>query len=169
MEAFDTILSRRSIREYTDKQIDQEIIDQLLQAAMSAPSARNTQSWQFIVINNREVLNKIPNFHPYSEMLKTAPLAICVCGDYTLEKDINYLNQNCSAATENILLAAHALGLGAVWLSVFPREKRVNGIINLLKLPDHIVPISLISLGYPAEKKERADRFNRQKIHINQW
>jgi len=169
MEALNNILTRRSIRAYTDKQIDQEIIDQLLQAAMSAPSARNTQSWQFVVLKSREILNKIPNFHPYSEMLKTAPLAICVCGDYTLEKDINYLNQNCAAATENILLAAHSLGLGAVWLGVFPREKRVNGIIDLLNLPDHIVPISLISLGYPAEYKEQSDRFDRNKIHINQW
>ena len=169
MEALDIILTRRSIRQYTNEQIPQEIIDQLLQAAMSAPSARNTQSWQFIVIKDLELLNKIPNFHPYSEMLKTAALAICVCGDYRLEKDVNYLNQNCSAASENILLAAHALGLGAVWLGVFPREKRVNGMIELLNLPDYVVPISLVSLGYPAEHKQKSDRFDRNKIHINQW
>jgi len=169
MSALETILTRRSIRSYTDQSISDDQIEQLLKAAMSAPTARNTQSWQFVVIKDRNKLNSIPEFHPFAEMMKQASCAIAVCADLKKEPDINYANTNCSAAAENILLAAHAMGLGAVWLGVFPREKRVQGMKRLLDLPDFIVPIALISLGYPAEEKKQSNRYDKGKIHFDTW
>jgi len=92
-----------------------------------------------------------------------------VCGDSGIEKNTGYLALNCAAATENILLAAHSIGLGAVWLGVFPREERVSKLKDLLKLPDSIIPVSLVAIGYPAEEKSRPERFHPGKIHLNQW
>ena len=169
MDALEAILTRRSIRQYTTKPVPDEFVTDLLKAGMSAPSAGNQQPWHFMVINDRNILNAIPQFHPYSSMLKEASLAILVCGDEKLEYHQGYWIQDCSAATENILIAAHALGLGAVWLGIYPREERVSGMRNLLALPAHVMPLSLISIGYPAEQKPPADRFDRKKIHYNRW
>lgn len=169
METIQAIMTRRSIRKYTTQSVSAEVMDQLLKAAMQAPSARNTQPWHFIIIDNKALLHEVPKFHPYSDMLRQAAAVIVVCGDLTLEKDLDYLNQNCSAATENLLLAAHASGLGAVWLGLFPRDKRVEGIRHLLKLPQYIIPISMIALGYPAEEKQAVDRFNLRRVHFNGW
>lgn len=169
MDALESILTRRSIRTYTDQNVSDDQIEQLLRAAMSAPTARNTQSWQFVVIRDRDKLDSIPKFHPFAEMLRQASCAITVCADLKNEPDINYANTNCSAASENILLAAHAMGLGAVWLGVFPREKRVQGMKQLLDLPDFIVPIALISIGYPAEEKEPSNRYDKNKVHFDRW
>lgn len=163
------LLDRRSIRKYKDEKISNEKIKMLIKAAMYAPSARNYQPWEFVIIDDRDVLDKIPEFHPYAGMMKKASHGIVVCGDLNVEENVNYVNQNCSAATQNILLAAHGLGLGAVWLGVFPREQRVNGLKELLGLPENILPVSLISIGYPAEEKKRPDRFDRSKMHYNKW
>jgi len=169
MEALEAILTRRSIRRYTEEPIPEEVVRQLLEAAMSAPSAGNQQPWQFVVINDRQILNEVPKFHPYASMLAQAKVAILVCGDLSREYFKGYWIQDCSAATENILLAAHAKGLGAVWLGIYPREARVKALQKLLNLPEHIIPLSLVSLGYPAEKKPRADRFDSSRIHYNRW
>mgnify|MGYP001769731856 CR=1 FL=1 len=133
---------------------------------MAAPSAGNQQPWHFVIISNREILNEIPKFHPYSKMLAQSPVAILVCGDINTEKHKGYWIQDCSAATENILLAIHTLGLGAVWLGIHPREDRVDGIKKLLNLPDNISPLALIALGYPAEKHPPADRFDKSKERL---
>jgi len=169
MEAMEAILGRRSIRKYTDKAVPEPVINQLLEAGMSAPSAGNQQPWHFIVINEREILEKVTEFHPYAEMLKEANVAICVCADVNLEKHKGYWVQDCSAATENILIAATALGLGACWLGIYPREQRVNGLRSLLGIPDNVIPLSLISIGYPAEQKPPANRYNSTRIHYNKW
>ena len=169
MDTFDAIYSRRSIRKYEAKAVEHEKIQKLLTAAMYAPSARNTQSWQYIVITERSVLNAVMDAHPYSQMLAEAALAILVCGDKTLEPDEGYLNTNCSAATQNILLAAQASGLGSVWLGIYPRQERMKAIAGLFKLPEHIIPISLIALGYPAEKKMDPGRYIPEKVHYNKW
>ena len=169
MDAFDAILSRRSIRNYTEQPVSDELTNELLKAAMSAPSAGNEQPWHFVIINQREILDEIPNLHPYSQMLKQAPLAILVCGDATLEKYKGYWVQDCSAATENILLAAQAKGLGAVWLGVYPLEDRIAGLRKLLNIPDHVTPLALVSIGYPAEQKPRSNRFDASRIHNNGW
>jgi nitroreductase len=167
MEALEAILTRRSIRKYMAKRIPKDIIFELLKAAMSSPSASNKQPWHFIIITKRLTLNRIPDFHPYSSMLKHAPAAIAICGDILVQPD--YWVQDCSAATENILLAAHAKGLGAVWLAIYPREPRILALRNLLKLPENIIPMSLVALGYPIENKLPANRFNQTKIHQNIW
>lgn len=169
MEAIEAILGRRSIRKYTDKPVPESVIKKLLECGMSAPSAGNQQPWHFIVINEREILDKIPEFHPYAEMLREAKVAICVCADLNLEKHKGYWVQDCSAATENILICAHALGLGACWLGIYPRDQRVEGLRRLLSIPDNVIPLSLIAIGYPAEQKPPANRFNTSRIHYNKW
>jgi nitroreductase len=169
METFETIFSRRSIRKYDTKPVEDEKIQKLLKAAMYAPSARNTQSWQFIVVTERKILNEIKQLHPYAQMLAEAPLAILVCGDKTLEPNEGYLNTNCSAATQNILLASNDLGLGSVWLGIYPREERMKAMANLFKLPENIVPISLIALGYSKEAVTKPERFLPERIHNNKW
>jgi len=114
MEIYKAIMTRRSIRQFTEDAVSQQLSHQLLQAAMQAPSARNTQPWHFVVIDEHEIMKQIAGFHPYAAMLVHAPLAITVCGDLTIEQSVDYLALNCAAATENILLAAHGLNLGAV-------------------------------------------------------
>jgi nitroreductase len=169
MEAMDAILSRRSIRKYTGQPVPDEMIGELLKAAMSAPSAGNQQPWHFVVIRERSILDQIPKYHPYSAMLKEASVAVLVCGDLKSEKHKGYWVQDCSAATQNLLIAAQAKGLGAVWLGVYPREDRVAGIRGLLGLPDRIVPLSLIPIGYKGEEKPPADRYDASRVHHNRW
>jgi len=169
MEAYTTIMSRRSIRKYTNQKVDEKSVMKIIEAGMVAPSAHDHRPWHFVIISSREKLLAIPRFHAYAEMLKQAPLAVVICGDKRLEKSLDYLLLDCAAATENMLLAAHALGLGAVWLAVHPRQERLRGIIDLLQLPDSIVPVSMIALGYPAEQKDPAVRFDPARIHYDQW
>lgn len=169
MDALQAILTRRSIRKYTQQAVSDEVIENLLKAAMSAPSAHNQRPWQFIVIRDRDKLNEIPNFHPYSQMLKSAPLAILVCGDKKALTAPDYWPQDCAAATQNILLAAHASGLGAVWLGVYPDNNRQEKLRKLFALPAHIAPFALISIGYPAEEKPSVNRYDPDRVHYDQW
>ena len=165
----DAILTRRSIRHYTAQPVAEELITGFLKAAMAAPSAGNEQPWEFVVLTERTILDRIPSFHPYAAMLKEAPAAILVCGDLAREKHEGYWVQDCSAATENILIAVNEEGLGAVWLGIYPREERVRGLRQLLSIPETIVPFALVAIGYPAEKKEPADRFDASRLHYNSW
>lgn len=169
MDAIDAMLSRRSIRKYTRQPVSDEIMKELLEAGMSAPSAGNEQPWHFVVINERQILDEIPKIHPHSQMLKDAPVAVLVCGDEQLLKYEGYWIQDCSAATENILIAVQAKGLGAVWLGVYPTEDRVVGIRKLLGIPEHVIPFALISIGYPAEQKPRSDRYDTSRVRHNRW
>ncbi len=169
MEALDAILSRRSVRRYTDKLVPPETVRILLEAGMAAPSANNKQPWHFVVITERSILDAIPNFHPYSRMLLEAPLAVLVCGDTGLETRPGYMSQDLSAAVENILIAAQALGLGAVWLGVCPREERMAAMKELLKIPDGFIPFALISIGYPAEELLPSARYEESRVHLNEW
>ena len=169
MDAMEAIISRRSIRRYTGQAIADEMVEQLLKAAMSAPSAGNMQPWHFVIIDEREILDKIPRVHPYADMVRDAPLAILVCGDLERDGFGGYWVQDCSAATENLLIAAHARGLGAVWLGVYPRDERVEALRDLLGIPENIIPFALIALGYPDEELCREDRFDPSKVHRNQW
>ena len=171
MDALEAIFTRRSVRRYTAQDISTEQIETLIQVGLCAPSAHNEQPWHFIVIRDRTILDEIPNIHPYSQMLKQAPAAICVCADETLEKDSGsgYWVQDCAAATENILIAANALGLGACWLGVHPRLPRIEAIKTLLRLPDSITPFCLIALGYPDQAGQTAHRERPQRVHHNHW
>lgn len=165
----DAILSRRSIRKYTTKPVPDQLVKEVLEAAMSAPSAGNEQPWHFIVITDRQILDEIPKYHPYSHMVREAPVAILVCCDLQLDKHDGFWVQDCAAATENLLIAVQAQGLGGVWLGVYPREQRITGLRKLLAIPEHVIPFSLIPIGYPAEDKPRADRYNTARVHHNRW
>jgi len=163
------VYRRRSIRKYKDKLIPDELVKDLVHAGLSAPSARNKQPWQFIVINDRKKLDELGDFHPYGKMLKQAPLAILVCGDTSLDDNIGYLALNCAAATENILIRVTELGLGAVWLGVYPREKRLEGLKPILNLPDNVIPMSLIPIGFPDEEKAPHEDLDWGKVKFNMW
>ena len=164
------IFERRSIRKYSKLPISCDDIEKLLRAAMAAPSAGNQQPWEFILIKDSNILTDITKVHPHSQMLKEASVAIVICADLDKEKQhVGYWVQDCSAATENILIEAQHLGLGSVWLGVYPREDRVKGLKELLNLPVRVVPLSIVSLGYPAEKKDPSNRYDKLRIHINKW
>ncbi|MFH0895074.1 MAG: nitroreductase family protein [Bacteroidota bacterium] len=165
----DIIFTRRSIRKYTDQTVSDDQIQQMLKAAMYAPSARNEQPWHFIVVQDKQRLTALSEIHPYAKMLTQASLAILVCGDSSIIETEGYWVQDCTAATQTLLLAAHALGLGAVWLGVFPREERIKAMKDFFELPAHIHPLSLISIGYPAEKIEMPDRFKKERIRFEKW
>ena len=169
MDTIKAIMTRRSIRRFEERGIAEREIETLLRAAMQAPSGHNHQPWHFIVITERQILSAIPEFHAYAKMLHQAPAAIMVCGDMRIEESVEYINTDCSAATENLLLAAHDLGLGAVWLGIYPRERRVAEIRRLLDIPRHIIPIALVALGYPATDKDPEDRFQPERVHRNRW
>jgi nitroreductase len=167
-----SIFKRTSVRNYTDQPVTKEQIEMLLRAGMAAPSAKNVQPWEFVVIQDKENLLKITEFHPYSAMLKQAPLAIAVCGNTTkiaLEGVEDLWVQDCAAATQNILLEATELGLGSVWMGIYPKKELVNGLAELLILPDYIVPFSLLAIGYPAEEVTPKDKFNPERVHWEKW
>jgi nitroreductase len=140
----------------------------LLKAAMSAPTAGN-EPWHFVVIRERRLLDAVPSFHPHAEMLKQAAVGICVCGDPTVEILKGRWILDCAAATENILIAANAMGLGAVWVGIYPVEERMQGMRKLLGIPGHVVPLNIVSLGRPAEKKQPPARFRPERIHYGHW
>ena len=171
MDAMQAILTRRSIRQYTDEPVQEAVVDELLTAACSAPSAGNEQPWHFVVIRDRNTREKITHVQPYSGMLRDAPVAILVCGDPELEMNQHrgFWVQDCAAATQNILIAANAKGLGAVWVGVHPQAEWVAGIRRILGIPEHVIPLGLISLGHPAEKKEPEDRLDRKRVHYDRW
>jgi nitroreductase len=162
-----TIFARRSIRKYTSDPVSEEDIQTLLETAMAAPSASNRKPWQFVVVTERESIDALADAHPHGKMLFDAPLCISVCGDLTeMER---YWVQDCSAATENLLLAAVALGLGAVWLGVYPRDDRVTAVRQILALPDHITPLNLISIGHPGEQKRPRTQYDETRVHREHW
>lgn len=165
----DIIRTRRSIRRYTAEPVAPELVATMLEAAMAAPSAGNEQPWEFIVITERPVLEALHQAHPHSSMLLEAPVAIAVCGDTTREKHLGMWVEDCSAATENILLEAESLGLGAVWLGVYPHEERVINISRVLGLPPSVIPLSLVAVGHPAEHKHPSERFDAARVHHNRW
>lgn len=166
-ELLNTIFARRSIRSYSDDPIGEEHIKTLLRAAMAAPSASNLKPWHFVVIANRQTLDNLADIHPHGKMLFEAPLCIAVCGDPAISR--SYWVQDCSAATENLLLAATALGLGAVWLGVHPNKDRVSPISQVLGIPETIIPLNLVSIGHPAEEKEPRTQYNEARVHHGHW
>jgi nitroreductase len=169
MDALEAIQTRRSVRRYVTRQIDDEIVEQLLSAAMSAPSAANEQPWEFIVIKDREMLDGIPAFSPYARMTTHAPLDILVCADTRNVIVPGFWVQDCSAATQNLLIAAHALGLGAVWTGVYPMDDRMAGFTKHCQLPEGVVPLAFVVVGYPAETPPPQNRFDQDRVHSNGW
>jgi nitroreductase len=169
MELTDIILSRRSIRKYKSKKVEHFKIMQILKCAQYAPSAVNKQPWHFILIDDRKIFDRIMEIHPNSRMLSTASHAILVCGDEHLQHDDGYWIADCGAATQNILLAAHSLGIGSCWIGLYPRKQRMQAVSELMELPSHVQPFALVSLGYPEEAKSIPERFRVEKVFLNSW
>ncbi len=170
-QKLDFIFGRRSIRRFKPGEVSDETVRTLLETAMAAPSARACDPWRFVVIRKRETLQKIPEILPYGKMMGQAAVGLIVCGDIEAAHDrqLSYLLQDCSAAIENVLVAVHALGLGACWIGIHPRENRIEGISQLLKLPASVVPVAGIAIGFPGEVKEPRTRFNEGYVHTEQW
>ena len=169
MNTIEAIRTRRSVRDYTEKDISPELTKELLQAAMSAPSAGNGQPWQFVVVDDRSMLDQVPSVSPYASMCKLAKLAILVCGDTTKEKYPGFWVQDCSAATMCLLLAAHEKGLGAVWTGAYPMPDRVTGLKKLFGLPEDVIPLGLVVIGYPAMLVQPHDHYQVDRVHHNKW
>lgn len=171
MDALTAILTRRSIRDYTPHPVSEENIKLILAAALSAPSAFNERSSEFIVVNDRKLFEEISRLNPNSLQLKKATVAILVCGNQEKEKfkGKGYWQLDGAAAAENILLAAHSLGLGAVWTAIYPYPERIPAVQKIMNLPEHIVPLAIIPIGHPAEKKFMENRYDPSRVHYNRW
>lgn len=167
----DFIFSRRSIRKYENKEVPETMLQDLLEAGMAAPSAVAKDPWHFIVLKKRENIDKLADILTHGQMLRQATAAFVVCGDITqahggLE---SYMLQDLSACVENILLAANVLGLGTCWLGVHPRPERMEGIIKLFDLPENIIPMCGIAIGWPKDRPDARTRFNPDKVHKEEW
>lgn len=169
---FDLLLARRSIRRYGPEPVPEESVTKLLEAAMAAPSSDNERPWHFIVVTRRALLDELAERHPYARMLSRAPLCIVPCGDLDLVPDGvwgEYWVQDVAAATQNLLLAATALGLGTVWCGVHPEQERVDMVRDVLGIPPRIVPFCLIPTGFPAEDKPPRTQFDPERVHRERW
>ena len=169
MEAIEAILTRRSIRSYTAEAVSEPEIETVLRAAMAAPSAGNQQPWRFIVTTSREALNAMAECTPYGKMLHEAPLAITICADTRDLRHPQMWQQDCSNATENALLAIHALDLGAVWLGFWPKMERVEPLKDTIGLPEGIEPLAVLAVGHPAEGQPPVDRYDPARVHRDRW
>lgn len=166
------IAKRSSIREYTGEAVSRDQLETIIKAGMAAPSAMNHQPWEFVAIDDRALLDKLGDVLPYAKMLHKAGAAIAVCGNVEKDCPAPYNSiwiHDCSAATENILLAVEALGLGAVWTAVEPSDALVAVVKDALKLPDNVVPLCVIPIGHPAVEAKPKDKFKPEKIHWNAY
>jgi nitroreductase len=169
MDCLEAIKTRRSIRKFKTEPVPEEILEQILEAAMFAPSAGNEQPWQFVVLDQREMLDEAARINPNAAMAKKAPLAVMVCGDLSLEKHPGNWALECSASTQNLLLAAHALGLGAVWTGILAKKDRVAAFQKLCKLPDNVIPLGLMVMGYPDQTPAQPQRYLPERVHRNRF
>ena len=171
MDAIEAIMSRRSIRRFTDESIPAETIEALLRAAMAAPSAFNEQPWHFVVVRDAEARRRLSTISPYAGPMAGASVGVVVCGDTAALKNPGtiYWVYDCVAALENLLIAADAVGLGAVWLGIQPWTERVEAVRDVTSLPEGVEPLGMVALGFPAESKEPADRFDEARVHDETW
>ncbi|MDE6339965.1 MAG: nitroreductase family protein [Muribaculaceae bacterium] len=166
------IMARASVRAYSDREVSEEQLDTILKAAMAAPTAGNKQPWRFVVIRDPKTLAYIGDNFKSMTMVKNARVAIVVCGDVaaTFEGEgRDYWIQDASAASENLLLAAHAMGLGAVWCGVYPLKERVDQFSEMLHLPADILPLNCIAIGYPSGETAPKDKWKPEYVHYNSW
>ena len=166
-----SIFTRRSIRKYLNKPVEGEKIEQLLKAAMQAPSAGNQRPWEFLVVQEAELLHKLSLMSPYAGPVKEAKAAIVVLGNKESEsvKFPECIPQDLSAATQNLLLEAAELELGAVWLGVAPVEERMKYITELFDLPEFILPFAVVPVGYPETENTYVDRYEKAKVHYGKY
>jgi len=169
MNTLDAIRTRQSIRKFQSAEVPREKIDHLLKAASCAPSAGNSQPWHFVVMTDKGVLAKAAKINPFADMASGAPLAILVCADMKLERFPGNWMLDCSNAAMNILLAAHDMGLGAVWTGVYPNEETMRAFRQLIGAPEDIAPHSFLILGTPDETPEAHARHLEGRIHADRW
>lgn len=162
-----TIFNRKSVRKYTERPVEKEKLETLVRAGMAAPSSRDRRPWEFVIVTDRDLLDKMGDGLPLARMLKETKQAIIVCGDTV--KSENAWQLDCSAAAQNILLAAESMGLGAVWTAAYPYPERMKIIQDALQLPEHILPLTVIPLGYPTGIEKPKDKYNKKQIHYNGW
>jgi nitroreductase len=165
-ERLDMIFARRSIRAYTDEPVSEADVEALLQAGMAAPSGSNRKPWHFVVVTDELTLGRLADAHPYGKMIRHAGLAIAVCGEPQISE---WWVQDCTAATENILIAVVALGLGGVWVGCHGRPEREDAVRGVLDIPAHIGVLSLLSIGHPAEEKEARTQYDPDRVHRGGW
>jgi nitroreductase len=165
------IRERVSVRNYTNRPVAEAQVETLLRAAMAAPSSKNKQPWHFVLVTQKETMDALSARLPYAKMLHEAPLAIVVCADtavHTGESAISWV-MDCSAATQNLLLAAQAVELGAVWTGVYPYADRIAAVQEALQLPSHVMPLNVIAIGHPAKEEAPKDKWKPERIHQNKW
>ncbi len=171
-EAYRNILTRTSVRRFTDRKVDNDIKEAILRAGMSAPSGVNRQPWEFILVDDPETLEALAGSLPYAKMAAHAPMAIVVCGNsdrFLSDEDSTLWVQDLSAASENILLAAHALGLGGVWTCLYPHADRIEAASRILGIPEGVIPFSLIPVGYPERDQQPMDKWHPDRVHTNRY
>lgn len=168
MDTLFAMFTRRSVRQYDPGKVEEEQIENMLKAAMSAPSARNSRPWHFVVIDEPEKLSKISFAHPHASMAANATLAILVCSEPELEKISGYWQQDCAAATQNILLAAHAQALGAVWCGIYPGVSD-SELRELFELPEGIIPMSIVVIGRKPSEPKDPERYMAERVHRNKF
>jgi nitroreductase len=168
---FENIFNRKSVRSFTSEQVSEEHVEAMLKAAMAAPTAVNYQPWRFVVVTERTQLDAMAEMLPYAKMLKQAPLAIVVCGETTWfeGRENPYWQQDCSAATENLLLAAEALGLGAVWTGVYPNMQLAEPLGEFLGLPETVQPLCAIPIGHHDGTTKPRDKWKPENVHYGRW
>lgn len=169
MEVLEAIFTRRSIRRFTGEPLSKEELETVLKAGFCAPSAHNYQPWHFVIVRDKDMLQSISQMHPYAKMLPQAGCGIIVCGDTKKQEKTGFLVEDCSAAIQNMLLAAHGLGLGAVWCGLYPVPQLTSKMTELLSLPEEIIPVGMVVIGHKAEEKESVDRYDASKIHMERW
>ena len=170
MELFEAIHTRRSIRQYKPGKVSEEKIQKILEAGMTAPSARNLQHWHFIVIRDKDALKDISAHNPHGSMTASADVAILACSDLGIAGAGDYWQQDCGACVENMLLAIHALGLGGVWTAAYPRnEEYVKFVKKRFGLPEKVMPFAVIPIGIPAQESKKAERFKKERVHEEKW
>lgn len=169
MDVLEAIYTRKSIRKFTGEKISEENLKTLLTAGFCAPSAHNKKPWHFVVIKDEAALESIANKHPYAKMLPNAGCGIIVCGDKEKEGMTGFLVEDCSAAIENILLAAHGIGFGAVWCGLYPVPQLTALVENILNLPENIVPVGMVVVGAKDEEREAKDRYDEDRVHFDKW
>jgi nitroreductase len=169
--SLDLIFARRSIRVFRPGEVSPKTVKTILEAAMAAPSAVAKDPWRFVVVRQQDRLEEITEGLPNGKMLASAAVGIFVCGDMEAvhDRQLSYLLQDCSAAIENLLIAVHGLGLGAVWLGIHPREDRVQSVARILRLPASIIPVAGIAIGHRGEEKEARTRFREEYVHYETW
>ncbi len=169
MDTLTAIFSRRSIRRYRDEPVPMECIDTIIRAGMAAPSGKRQYVWHFVIVQDKNTLQYLADLHKYGKMLQKTPVAVLLCADLKNAPAPLFFEQDLSAVTENMLLAAHHLGLGSVWLSIHPREERKEAVRTLLNIPRDIIPFTLLPFGYPDEFPAAPVMFKPERIHLEKW